>query len=411
MKLLNTILVLCMTVPVMAGWSVETSPVTVHLNGVYALNTDDVWIAGNTGTILHYDGTDWTTADTPTDKNLNAIQMIDNDEGWAVGSEGTILHSTGGIWESITGYSEQVTFQDVVAFAPGNVYVIGYSLLDGGMVLNWNGTDFSTVHATSSNLIDMAATGPDEIWVVGGNDYRVYYNGTVWTEDTVSLADPIKLFSVSFDTDGMPVILGTRMPGWDKEIIYGRTATGEWTTLYNNWGPSLMNINIYQTRGYAMGKNGKMLELSIYGWAALPEMVTNQLNTVYLLDMSRGWAVGDSGLILRYKSPAIDMLTGINPVTGGDLFEVAANIQNPGASRELQVLMLLDAYGTFFFWPAWSSDVSFETRVLPENTDQEEQLFSFTWPSGAGTGTATFWGALMDGSELLAYDRETFNWN
>lgn len=83
-------------------WTPMTPPYEhVHLYSVFAVDTNNAWAVGDTGTtsyadgiIFYWDGIEWTTQYRSTShySGLHSVFMLDSDEGWAVGTQGTILH-------------------------------------------------------------------------------------------------------------------------------------------------------------------------------------------------------------------------------------------------------------------------------------------------------------------------------
>jgi hypothetical protein len=51
-------------------------PVTTSLNAIAIINTNDVWVVGNGGVTLHWDGSSWTNFTSNTSINLNGVAMI-----------------------------------------------------------------------------------------------------------------------------------------------------------------------------------------------------------------------------------------------------------------------------------------------------------------------------------------------
>jgi len=404
--LLVVILIAC---PMNAEWTSMTMSDTTHLTGLYAMDGESVWVVGNTGRILRFDGTDWNIVTSNTDKNLNDIAMISETEGWAVGEEGTILHCEAGVWSAMAGLDEQLNFESLYAFDIDDVYFIGYGFLPGGSVMHYDGVDMTEVFHTGKNLMAIAADSPDNIWIVGDDNFRLYFDGTDWTEDASTLPESTKLFSVAIDEDGEPIISGMRLPGWDLAKIYKKVGT-QWKTEFSDYAPWLLDIDLHETVGFCMGKQGRTIERSIFGWQRLAIPTSNQINELDLLDMSRGWAVCDGGIVLKYENPAIDMQLENAEVSGGDQFSCAFELLNPGPEIDLSVFVLLEAYGSFFYWPSWGADVDFQMMTLDADSYETTVLFEFAWPS-AGSGMATFWGALVDGADLIAYDTELFTWS
>jgi hypothetical protein len=155
-----------------------------------------------------------------------------------------------------------------------------------------------------------------------------------------------------------------------------------------------------------------MIEKSIFGWSRLPSVTSRQINDLSLLDMSRGWAVCDSGVMLKYMNPAIDIQLSGKTFRAGDTFLGIDRLLNPGPAVEVQIFIFIEIYYYYYFYPSFSSSVEFETAMLPENSF-EDHIFlpEFVWPSGVGTGSgATVWGALVADGKVLNYDTESFGW-
>lgn len=78
------------------SWSVQPSGTTQALYGVTADSATRAYAVGAAGTILHWDGSAWRVMVTPTRANLRAIAQGFSGpvDLWVVGDGGTILHGT-----------------------------------------------------------------------------------------------------------------------------------------------------------------------------------------------------------------------------------------------------------------------------------------------------------------------------
>jgi len=90
---------------------------------------EELWVAGERGTILHFDGSEWHPQVTGTSSTLNAIFGLAPNDIWAVGDDGTALHFDGNAWSPVGAGGYQGSFQAVWAAAAGDVWVGG----QGGM--------------------------------------------------------------------------------------------------------------------------------------------------------------------------------------------------------------------------------------------------------------------------------------
>ncbi len=419
-KSLVVFLLLGIVAAASAGWKTMTSPVTDHLNGIFVMDDQHFWVVGKDGLILQYNDQSWTPMTSPTANDLNAIAMLNDSEGWAIGDEGTIMHFHNGTWELLPGFSSQVTFEELAVIDADNIYVAGYSLFDGGFVMKWDGIDFKQVYPAAGetnapNILDIAAAGPDDIWVIGRNYLRVHYDGISWNVDTSPLPPEYQGYQficMDLDKNANPVVVSRNdEPRIPSMKIYSYSEDTGWVLEYTEFEPRASEISICQKRCFLVCHEGRILEKTIFGWKQnIPDVVGNQLNDVKLVDMSRGWAVGDGGIILRYEEPAIDLQFAESHLQAGTDFNLSMELQNPGTAAAVDVFVLLEAYGAFYFWPSWGTTADFESRSLNSSSFVTEALFDFTWPAGTGMGEAKFWGAFVENGNLTAYDIEEFDW-
>ncbi len=406
---IHTILLIVFIPLAGAAWQETHVPGSANLNGMHILSADDIWVVGGSGTLFHFDGMAWNPMDTGVTATLNNIAMVDSEEGWLVGEDGTILHYHDGIFEKIPDMDDQVGFEDVLVIDRDNVVIIGYGFLAKGQIFRWDGTALTLELATSGKLKRIDGDAPDNIWIVGDKNYRAFYDGNSWTEYTDMLNEDTKLFGVCIDEDGYPLICGMRLPKWDLAKIYKYDGQN-WNTEYSDYAPWLLDIDSYETAGLLVGKEGVIVRRTIFGWEKISRPTTSQINDIEFLDMSRAWAACDNGIVLSYMNPAVDIQLNRHTAHAGDRVELKMLLQNPGETVNADVFLMLEAYGYFYFWPTWTTDVDFTPRQLESNTFTEDVIFDFNWPDAAGNGIATFWGALLVDNELVNYDTEVLEW-
>ncbi len=112
---------------------------------------------------------------------------------------------------------------------------------------------------------------------------------------------------------------------------------------------------------------------------------------------------------------SIDLTLNAHVFTAGDPFLLKAVYTNPGPQITLDEYIILDVFGTFFFWPGWSSIPEYRRIILePEQTNSED-ILEFTWPDGS-FGHAEglcFWAAFLVPGTTTVYgdiDNEVFGY-
>jgi photosystem II stability/assembly factor-like uncharacterized protein len=168
------------------------------LYSIFALNSENMWVVGKGGKILHRDATSyWQEFSYGATKDLYSVVFTDESHGWAVGKGGTIASYTNGTWTSQTSNSTKdlfgVSFTDVDH---------GWAVGKSGTILFNNGTVWiedqsnSTTELNSISMIDM-----NEGWAVGKNGILVYYDGNDWVENTSNNINKLNsVFSLNSET-------------------------------------------------------------------------------------------------------------------------------------------------------------------------------------------------------------------
>ena len=96
-------------------------------------------------------------------------------------SESFLVHYNGNRWSKMT-HPFLGSFGRVFGSSSSDVYVIA----DGGMTLGrYDGSSWTEFYNTPSQVVYGWASGPDDIWLLGGNNQVYHYNGTSWSESTV----------------------------------------------------------------------------------------------------------------------------------------------------------------------------------------------------------------------------------
>jgi hypothetical protein len=96
----------------------------------------------------------------------------------------------------------------------------------------------------------------------------------------------------------------------------------------------------------------------------------------------------------------------------GDHFELKCTDVNMGELLTVEQYIILDVWGSYWFWPSWSPLPDFQLRDLAPNSVTTESILSFTWPEGAGSASGLrFWGAyLRPGTSELVGDYSMIEW-
>jgi photosystem II stability/assembly factor-like uncharacterized protein len=130
------------------------SGVDRSLRATHALSASDVWAVGDRTTILHYTGESFARVDVssaadagvpdastgdagaPAGPALNGVWAIAKDDVWAVGEQGALYHYDGQNFSAQTSPTSEA-LNAVIGFAKDKVFAVGNS----GALLRYNGID------------------------------------------------------------------------------------------------------------------------------------------------------------------------------------------------------------------------------------------------------------------------------
>jgi len=163
-------------------WSSMNSGTTGYLSGVWGTSSSDVFAVGGGGTIIHYDGTSWSQMNSGTSHGLNDVWGVSSSDVFVVGTgstaytSSTILHYDGSEWSIVWGGANQL--EAVSGTSAINVFAVGR----GGTILHYDGSDWSAMPSPSmDSLHDVCAISSSEVWAVGDSGTILHYDGSTWS--------------------------------------------------------------------------------------------------------------------------------------------------------------------------------------------------------------------------------------
>lgn len=287
-------------------WKEVENPTTKHLNSVYFVSENDGWVVGESGTIIHYYGSEWNLVKNPTTVGLSAVYFNSSTNGWAVGDWGTILHYNGSSWQVVYTDSSIGTWTSVYFTSASNGWVCG---LDGS-IMHYDGVNWTLdYHINGAIWQSLYFTSEDEGWVVGYKGKAHYTNGmwtyvdslnrcfndlfmlpstSGWATSSPAKSGPNSALTWYYDGTGWDLVDNPAPDdSWGLSGIYftdennGWAVGGRWSEENNN------------TRGYIIYYNG-------ISWTLTENSLGDYLQSVYFLSQNEGWAVGWSGTIVHY---------------------------------------------------------------------------------------------------------------
>jgi photosystem II stability/assembly factor-like uncharacterized protein len=274
------------------------------LNCVKAIDTNNVWIGGSSGRLLHTmdGGTTWSTVILDYTEDLWYIETIGSDYLWVCGgtghTSGFVARSTdGGLTWQIhdtlnTEIIESISFVDALNGWIAGDYGVSFRTTDGGST--W---------ATSSIPYMSYVYGIEFVdtlngWAVSNAEtFRTTNGGISWA--TVSMHRSFYGFDIRFVSPTCGWAVGSAIMHYD-----GRDSS--WTLQDTfAWNQRQYSVSFPDSlHGWTAGRGGIILHTDNGGaqWTSQNCGLASVLRSISFADSLHGWVVGDAGIIRKTRN-------------------------------------------------------------------------------------------------------------
>jgi photosystem II stability/assembly factor-like uncharacterized protein len=351
------------------NWTVRTSGVATDLRHIFfkgagGAANDTGYAVGDGGVVLrtHDSGFTWKRLTSGTTENLRALTLstTNRDTVYAVGTNGKIIKTlTGGTWSG----GGPRNLNDVFFYSAAGGFAVG----DTGTILRTNNTAASWVPLNSRVTTKLNAVYSDgtRAWAVGNSStvrHIAAITDTGWTSAAGDLPANINLYGVHFTTATRGYVVGAggkiymttnNGTNWtlqgsgvtvaddslysvsfrgtgsnDTGFISGKNGTllrtidggSNWIRMVSGTTETLRGIQT--TVGgasvdttYAVGTNGKVLKTISRGYQWSGKVSPQTLRGTHLYSTTAGFAVGDSGSIIRSTNSGVTFTSNTSGVT------------------------------------------------------------------------------------------------
>ena len=199
---------------------------------VYSTSHDNIWLIGQHGTVLQWNGVSWRPHTPPQPPGQTTAQLAysisgrgPNDMWLLIGA--TIQHWNGTEWKIRDSLPPNgiIAFNNIWAAPNGDVWVtmntgqVNRSIGGGpfqrlstgcgcylgniwgfasndfwittlpGNILHYDGQSFTQTYTGTSPVGSLSGTGPDDVWVTGAEGAMLHWNGATWTRVAVPHSD------------------------------------------------------------------------------------------------------------------------------------------------------------------------------------------------------------------------------
>lgn len=146
--------------------------------------SDDVWLVGQAGTAVHWDGMLARAFPTGTMSDLLAVWGSGQTNVLAVGARGVLARFDGTRWmPSMLMAAGGNTLNAIWGSSSSQVFMAG----DKGTLLQFNGTTATAIPTSIPGALRaLWGSGPTDAWAVGDAGVILHWNGTAWGPDAQS---------------------------------------------------------------------------------------------------------------------------------------------------------------------------------------------------------------------------------
>ncbi len=164
-----------------ATWSVNPTGAAAAFQDLWTTPGGQSYgVAGTT--VYRFDAGVWVAMATGSPQNLVSVWASGPSDIFAVGGQGTVMHFNGTSWTKLeTGTT--ATLNAVWGSSSTNVVFAGADA-NGGLILRYNGTGFTSTNPTPRALRGIHGRSPNEVYAVGDAGTIVRFNGTSWSDET-----------------------------------------------------------------------------------------------------------------------------------------------------------------------------------------------------------------------------------
>jgi len=300
---------------------------------VWGTSSNDVFVVGSEGVILHYDGSAWHEMDSGTDANLNAIWGFSNSDIYAAGCNSTILHYDGNHWsKEDRGYFISC-FRGIWGSSNSDIYAVGSTSYNADNkshagIFHYNGNLWSKIFTgempNNSSYAVWGFSNSDVFFSGGANDQVYHYDGHTITKMPSSPIGVIGLWGSSHSSL-------YALTYYDEVYHFNGSL---WALLTksnlanddgNIWGNSATEVFVVRDPEYGYGEDQDILRFNGSNFERIPCPSNGWFDDVWSSSGSDVYVVGgisgnsgNKGLIVHYNGSTWSVIdyTAPHPAVG-----------------------------------------------------------------------------------------------
>ena len=273
-------------------WDVQSSGTSVDLLAVWGRSSDDIYAVGDS-TVVHWDGASWLLLEMP-----GVFRAVSGDAShvYVAGDHGTLLVYDGVTWQP----AAVGTIEDLRGVSSSGSLVVAVGA--NGTIVQDDGTGWVVGRTSSTaNLLSTWGSASDGFFAVGEAGTVLFYDGSVWRPLALGhgvTGPPNQTYSEVRGLPGVEIgIRGTVDVATYDGAAWSPVAVPTAETIYGLWGSAPDDV-------FAVGRNGTILHHDGLTWTVQPTPTTADLRAVSGIGPHDVYAAGDGSTLLHYDGVA-----------------------------------------------------------------------------------------------------------
>jgi photosystem II stability/assembly factor-like uncharacterized protein len=278
------------TAPTPVYWSTVASPTNRVLYDVEVVSSTDVWIVGDYGSFVHYDGQNWGVELTTITNDVYCLDMISANRGWAGGGGGIVYHYDGTEWERV---DQPLTTNNLYGchFTSDTQ---GWFVGDAGTILQYDNGNWVLHNSPSTQkLRAIYVPSANAGWVCGNSGAILRYRNAQW--ELVNSPTSHDLYDLEyFSADDV------RMCGGGGTLV---RISGGAVAIQDIASDQLLSaVWFFNTNhGWVATSKGDLFHYQAGSWSNGGFHHRAGINDLAFVDADLGYACGAGGTILKYE--------------------------------------------------------------------------------------------------------------
>ncbi len=276
------------------SWVPMDSGTTSTLMDIWGSSGNDIFVVGDKGDVLHFDGSTWNSMESGTANWLWGVWGSSPTDVFAVGSHGTILHYNGSVWDSMSSGTD-VFLQDVWGTSSDNVFAVGSSKT----ILHYDGVNWTAMDVdapTGYGGYGIWGDSSSDVFVASDQPAIWYYNGSAWSVLNSGLDTDLRAIWGSTSSDVFAVG-DYGVASYYNGASWTPFNTGVEKALRGIWGTS--TADIFAVGGGGWQGDSIILHSDGVNWSTMTSGMQTFLYGVWGSSSTQVFIVGSNGTILR----------------------------------------------------------------------------------------------------------------